>query len=87
MAGLRFQIIFDGFLPEDPDGTLVAGIKIPTAFAVKIPAIKDKVHDVEAFVASMNRVLGGEELALSATYHICYHDETPHKPCEPKQEI
>jgi len=87
LAGLRFQIHLDGFIPEDSKGTLVAGIKIPTAFATKIPVIRSKVHDVKDFVASMERVLSGEELSLTAKYHICYHNETPPQPCEAEQDI
>lgn len=87
MAGLRFQIILDGFIPEDLTGTLVAGIKIPTTFATKIPAIRQEVQDVKAFIGSMNRTLGGEVLTLKTTYHICYHDENPTKPCETEQDI
>ena len=87
MSGLRFQIHLEGFIPEDPTGTLVAGIKIPTAFASKIPVIKSEVQSVKAFVGSMNRTLGGEELSLKATYHQCFHDEVPFKPCEPEQDI
>lgn len=81
------MINLDGFIPEDPAGTLVVGIKIPTAFAEKIPAIRDKVRNVKDFVASMNRVLAGENLSLKATYHICYHNETPGKPCKQEQDI
>ena len=87
MAGLRFQIILDGFIPEDPTGTLVAGVKIATAVAHKIPAIRAEVQDVKAFVANMNRTLRGEELSLKATYHQCFHDETTPKPCGIEQEI
>jgi len=87
MAGLRFQIIMDGFIPEDPTGTLVAGIKIPKAVASKIPAIRAEVQDIKVFIGNMNRTLGGEDLSLKATYHQCFHDEIPSKPCEPEQEI
>lgn len=87
MAGLRFTIHLDGFIPEDLEGTEVAGIKIPTEFATKIPAIREEVHSIKEFVGSMQRVLGNEVLTLSATYHICYHDEEPPTPCEPVQDI
>lgn len=81
MAGLRFEIHLDGFIPEDLSGILVAGIKIPTAFATKIPAIRAEVQDIKAFVGNMNRKLGGQNLSLSATYQICRHDEIPVQPC------
>jgi len=87
MAGLRFMIVLDGFIPESSTGVEVAGVKIPTAFASKIPAIRAEVRSIKTFVGTMNRTLGGQELSLSAKYHICYHDEDPTKPCEPARDI
>ena len=87
MAGLRFQIHLDGFIPEDENGVLMGNIKIPKSFAEKIPAIRDKVRDVKAFIGSTNRKLGGENLMLQATFHECFHDETPTRPCKKGTEI
>ena len=87
MAGIRFQITLDGFIPEDPNGVQIAGVKIPIVFAEKIPAFRTKVHDIKDFMANMKRVLSGEKLQFKATYHKCFHDEIPPKQCESEQEI
>jgi len=87
MAGLRFTIHLDGFIPEDLNGIEVAGIKIPIEFAQNIPQIRLKVREIKAFVASMERKLQGEDLILNANYHVCYHNELPFKSCDLAQEI
>jgi len=85
MAGLRIQIYLDGFIPEDSDGVLVAGVKIDPAVAAKIPAVRAKVQNIKTFVGNMDRTLGSEQLSLSATLHICRHDEG--LPCDAPQDI
>lgn len=87
MAGLRFEIHLDGFIPENESGVLVGGIKIPKSFAEKIPTIRQKVRDIKEFVGSTNRKLGGENLILQATWHICFHNEQVNKPCPAGEEI
>ena len=85
MAGLRFQL--DLYINEDPTGTLVAGVKIPTALANKIPAIKQAVNDLKAFATRINAGKVNEEMTVRAKYHVCYHNEVVMKPCAPEQEI
>jgi hypothetical protein len=85
MAGLRFQI--DLFVPESPTGTLVAGVKIPTALATKIPAIRQAVRDLKAYAVKINEGENNEEMTVLAKYHICHHNENPQLPCEPAQEV
>jgi len=72
MAGLRFQL--DLFIPEDSTGTLVAGIKIPSALASKIPAIRSAIQDLKTYARKINDGQGNEEMTVKATYHICTHD-------------
>ncbi len=85
MAGLRF--ILDLFIPETPTGTLVAGVKIPTALAIKIPTIRQAIRDLKAFAVKINVGQPNEEMTVNAKFHICYHNEIPQKPCEPEQEV
>ena len=85
MAGIRFQL--DLFIPEDLTGTLVAGIKIPTALATKVPVIRDAIRQLKAYAVKINAGKDNEEMTVKASYHICHHDETPTKPCEPEVAI
>ena len=85
MAGLRFTL--DLFVAEDLTGTLVAGIKIPTALAIRIPAIRQAVRDLKAYATKINEGTANEEMTVKAVFHICRHNESPYKPCEPEQEI
>ena len=85
MSGLRFNL--DLYIDEDPAGTLVAGVKIPTALANKIPAIRQAVRDLKAYATKIN--VGGvnEEMTVKAVFHVCYHNEPIPKPCGAEQEI
>ncbi len=85
MAGLRFQL--DCYVDEDPTGTLVAGVKIPTALATKIPAIQDAIRALKSYSTKINEGADNEEMTVRAQYQICYHNETPPKPCGEWQEI
>ena len=75
------------FVPESATGTVVAGVKIPTALANKIPAIRQAILDLKAYASKINEGQPNEEMSVKATYHKCYHNETPTKPCEAEQEI
>ena len=81
--GLRFSL--DLFIAEVPTGTLVAGVKIPTALATKIPAIRQNIRDLKAYARTINAGGVAEEITVKATYHVCNHEE--HLPCETEQEI
>ena len=75
MAGTRLNIdfFFAGRTPQE----------VNEEFPQLLPAIK-------AAKAKASRINAGkvnEEMTVRATYHTCYHDETPTKPCEPEQEI
>jgi len=85
MAGLRFQL--DLFIPEDPIGTLVAGIKIPTALATQIPTIRTGIQKLKLYARKINEGQLNEEMTVKASYHQCFHDESPTKPCGTEQEI
>jgi len=83
MPGLRFTL--DLYIPEDPNGTLVAGVKIPTALATRIPAIRQAIQDFKSYATRINVGKPGEELTVKATYHVCHHDTG--ETCEPEQDI
>ncbi len=85
MAGLRFQL--DCYIDESPTGTLVAGVRIPTALANKIPTIRQTIRDLKAFATKINAGAANEEMTVKAVYHICYHNESPPKPCASEQDI
>lgn len=85
MAGLRFQL--DLYVDEDPTGTLVAGVKIPTALAGKIPVIRDAIRVLKSCASKINEGKDNEEATITAKYHVCYHNEVPPKPCGEWQEI
>jgi hypothetical protein len=85
VAGLRFTL--DLYIDEDPAGTLVAGVKIPTALATKIPAIRQAVRDLKVYAKKVNAGKVNEELTVKASYHICYHNEAIVKPCAQEQDI
>jgi phage-related protein len=72
MAGLRFQL--DLFVPETPTGTVVAGVRIPTVLASKVPTILQAVRDLKAYAAKINAGAVNEEATVKATYHVCNHD-------------
>lgn len=83
MALLRFTL--DLAIPESPTGTLVAGVRIPTAIATKIPAIRQGIRDLKAYARKINEGQPNEEASVRAVFHVCHHDEG--KPCESEQEI
>ena len=53
----------------------------------KKQAFKQAVLDMKAYAVKINEGLPNEEMTVKATYHQCFHDETPPKPCEAEQEI
>ena len=71
MAGYRFNL--DLFVPE-------------TVFN-KIPLdrkqdFRDEVRALKALAVKV-----GDEMTVKATWHKCFHDEKPPRPCEPEQDI
>ena len=44
-------------------------------------AFRDTIRDLKTYA------LNHEGVELRATWHQCYHDEEPIKPCEPAQDI
>ncbi len=77
MAFLRFELSLA--VKEDPTGTLVAGIKIPTALATKIPAIRQAVQTLKSYASKINEGQPNEEATTRAVFHICRHDEPGNK--------
>ena len=62
----------DLFVPEDIYGAISAAKKL---------AIRDRIRELKAFAIKAGNI------DITAVWHKCYHDETPVKPCEPKQDI
>jgi hypothetical protein len=60
-------------------------VKIPTALAAKIPAIRQAVLDLKAYAAKINAGKTNEEATVKAVYHICRHEEGT--PCDSEKEI
>ena len=85
MPGLRFRI--DLYVPEDLDGTLVLGVKIPKTLATRLPAIRLALRDLKSFARRINTGTDAEEMTVRATYHICTHEESLLQPCTPDQDI
>ena len=83
MSGLRFSL--DLYIPESPTGTLVAGVKIPTAIATQIPDIRTKIRALKAYAAKINAGLPNEEASVKASFHICRHDVG--EPCDLEVDI
>ena len=83
MSLIRFNL--DLAIPEDPNGTLVAGVKINSSLAQKIPAIRNAIRALKAYAVKINAGAVNEEATVKASWHICHHDEN--KPCESEQEI
>ena len=79
MPYLRFTL--DLAIPEDSTGTLMAGIKIPTALANRIPAIRQGILDLKSYARKINAGAAHEEMTVKATWHVCYHDEANPQPC------
>ncbi len=75
MPGLRFTL--DLYIPEDPTGTLVAGVKIPTALATQIPTIRQKIQALKGFARKINSGQPNEEMTVKASYHVCHHEDNP----------
>ena len=92
MALLRFNL--DLAIPEDPAGTLVAGVKINSLLAQKIPDIRDAIRGLKSYATKINAGQLNEEITVKASWHICHHDDPTvgglyplGKPCEPEREI
>ena len=83
MAGLRFTL--DLYIPEDSDGTEVAGVKIPSVLAENLPTIRSAIRQLKGFARRINEGKDNEEMTIRAAYHICRHEDG--LPCEPEQEI
>lgn len=83
MTGPRFNL--DLFIPESTTGTVVAGVKIPTVLATKIPAIRQNIRDLKAYAAKINVGQPNEEMTVKANYHVCHNDTQ--QPCESEVDI
>ena len=57
---------------------------IPTAKKI---AVRDAIRGLRALSVKINEGQPNEEMATKATWHKCYHDEIPVKPCGPEQDI
>ena len=70
-------------VPEDPNGTLVPalGIKLPSAFVQRIPALRDIIRNLKSFSRITNEGFPNKEMTTKASWHICTHDEANPKPC------
>ena len=67
-------------------------LAIPSAVYDSIPsakklAIRDRIRELKALAVTINEGKDTEEMTVKATWHKCYHDEIPTKPCEPEEEI
>ncbi len=83
MSGLRFTL--DLYIPESSSGTVVAGIRIPTALANQIPSIRSGIQNLKSYARKINTSAGNEEMTIKAKYHVCHHEDG--KACESEQEI
>ncbi len=83
MAGLRFRL--DLFIPEDPNGTLVAGVKIPTVLTSQVPTIRQGIRFLKGYARKINVGAANEEMTVRAVFHTCRHD-TGGK-CEAENDI
>ena len=75
MANLKFELSLS--IPEDPAGTLIAGVKIQTALADRIPAIRNTIRYLKSYARKINEGKPNEEMAVRAQFHVCYQDEVP----------
>lgn len=55
--------------------------------AAKKLAVRDAIRDLKALSVRINAGSPNEEMSVKATYHVCHHDETIQKPCEPEVDI
>jgi len=86
-------------IPEDTNGTLtlaskdelgnpVGGIKIPTALAAKLPAIRTAIRELKSYARKINEGQPNEEMTVQADVFICHHDNLERLiPDEARQEI
>ena len=83
MPGLRFSL--DIHIPQSATGTVVAGVRIPTALATQIPDIRARIQALKTFAKKINEGLPNEEATVKAAFHVCHHEDGG--PCEAEQEI
>lgn len=60
---------------------LAIPMPIPQTLENKLPVIKDKIRQLKQYAVNTG------EIAFSASWHICHHDEIPRKPCGEDYEI
>ncbi len=65
-------------------------LAIPKAVYDALPAAKklaarDTIREVKALAVKINEGTPTEGMTVTATWHLCGHDEG--KPCEPEQDI
>lgn len=58
---------------------------IPAALMSKLPEIKEAIRKLKSYASKINEGKDNEEMTVTASYHICHHDEG--LPCEPETEI
>jgi len=75
MAGTR--VIIDLFF---------AG-RTPAQVNSEFPQLLPAIRAAKSKASKINEGLANEEMTVSASYHICHHDEIPSKPCELEKEI
>ena len=73
---------------KDEQGNPVGGIKIPTALAKKLPAIRTAIKDLKSYARKINEGQPNEEMTVQADVLICHHDDPERLiPDEPRMEI
>ena len=76
MATIRFTL--DLAIPEAVFNA------IPTARKL---AFRDEIRALKSLAIKINEGQPNEEMTVRASYHKCFHDETPPKPCEQEVDI
>lgn len=55
---------------------------IPQALKDKLPAIRREIRRLKSYASKINEGKGNEEITVTATYHICDHDNPANRtPC------
>jgi len=84
MAYLKLELSLA--IPEDANGTLVlagideqgnpvGGIKISTALAKRLPAIRTAIRELKSYAGRINKGQPNEEMTVQADVLICHHDD------------
>ncbi len=76
MALMRFTL--DLAIPKEVYDAIPSAKKL---------AVRNAIRDLKALAVKINDGTDNEEMTVSATWHICHHDENPRLRCEPEQDI